>query len=161
MLDPSYHPFVVAFEDEFWAVPTTFQIEAGDLLPSAFGERPEDWVSLFGDFGEAYKLLAVRQHLDEWKTLISSCSPEFNMGKKRWLVLTTREASHTWEDEADAHLDNHVLIDLSQSNRGYFDRERWKNDSLERGRGTLLAPYDNFEIRQPTHNGTYLIYRQK
>ena len=161
MLDPNYRPFIVAFDDEFWAVPTTFQIEAGDVPAIVFGERPQDWVSLLGDFKEAYKLLALRQHLDEWKTLIDPCSPEFKMGKKRWLVLTTEEADHAWEDKAEAHLEQSVLIDLKQSDRGYFDKEGWKNDNLERGRGTLLAPYDNYEIRQATHNGTYLIYRQK
>lgn len=80
---------------------------------------------------------------------------EFRIDSEEYLVVTDSEADNLWEAHLDACLDGYVLHGLSESNRIYFNRDLWKRDAREDGRGQHLNRYDGTEHE----NRNMLIYQ--
>lgn len=79
------------------------------------------------------------------------------------MVLTDSEADEKWDEALQSYLDDCVLPELPESQRTYFDEERWKEDAKVDGRGHSLNRHDGSEdevtIDCEEGETTFYIYR--
>ena len=76
-----------------------------------------------------------------------------------YLVLTDSEADQAQDDSFESYLDDCVLPDLPEQAQKYFDRDAWKEDAKQDGRGHAISGYDG-EEREVMAEGEWLyIYR--
>lgn len=151
-----------AFETGYYAVPVGVVAPEDDCHVSSDDEcqLPGGMVFLHEDFDEAYRILAVRMHRDEWEydTSVYDRDHTVKLGNKEWRVLTDSEADTAWDESLDSYIDD--CMEIPEQVKPYFDREKFKDDAKHDGRGHSLNSYDGEEIEVQTDNGTYYLYRQ-
>lgn len=76
-----------------------------------------------------------------------------------YLVLTDEEADKRWDEDLDNYIDDCILPEVHETARKYFDRETWKSDAREDGRGHSLNRYDGAEWSETVNGTEYYIYR--
>ena len=69
----------------------------------------------------------------------------FEASGSEFLVLTDEEADDIWDEQLDNYLDDCVLGELSGISQQYFDKEAWKKDARQDGRGHSVGSYDGGE----------------
>jgi hypothetical protein len=76
-----------------------------------------------------------------------------------YLVLTDTEADKAQDEALESLLDDTGCVPGSDS--PYFDRERWKTDARQDGRGHIISGYDGEEREEtdPATGETFYIYR--
>lgn len=100
------------------------------------------------------------QDLDDYLSQASSTDAEktiFEIDGEEYKVLTDDEAEAEWDEYLDDYIDNY--IEIPEHVLPYFDRESWKDDARQDGRGHSLATYDGNENEETVCNTTYYIYR--
>ena len=61
--------------------------------------------------------------------------------------------------ELENYIDEIVLPDLPERYRRFFDREAFKDDAKQYGRGNSLSGYDGHENEETVGGETFYIYR--
>lgn len=83
---------------------------------------------------------------------------EYAFDRRDWLVLTDEEADERCRQYAEDALED-VLYNVDKSLRYYFDEDRYIEDYLESGRGSILAWHDGREYEETVNGTTYYLYR--
>ena len=78
---------------------------------------------------------------------------------KDWLVLTDDEADKLAKEYAESYVDD-AISEIPDHLQRYFDSELFISDTLNEGRGHLLAYYDECEREQTIRGTTYYLYRR-
>lgn len=69
--------------------------------------------------------------------------------RREYAVMDEEEADRAWDASLDSHLDDAGVMDAIPENlRQYFDRNAWKEDAKNDGRGHSLSGYDGEEHEQ-------------
>lgn len=77
-----------------------------------------------------------------------------------YLVLTDDEAEERYEEYLENYINECIINKMPDQYTGYFDREAWKKDARENGRGNALNFYNGTECEQNVDGEMYYIYRQ-
>jgi len=80
----------------------------------------------------------------------------FTVDDEEYLVLTDSEADEMWNDSIEEYIEDHILPELPEKFRQYFDSEKFKRDCTHDGRGHTLSSYDGNEHEL---QGGYFAYR--
>lgn len=104
------------------------------------------------DLDEA--VLALMQHTGDYYS-----DAERAINNSNWYVLTDDEADERCIQYAEEVLDS-LFYDMDKSLRYYFDEDRYIEDYLESGRGTILSGSNGEEHEETINGTTYFIYRQ-
>lgn len=107
------------------------------------------------------KIKALAQHLGCKKSEITQSSYDENLfeyGSEEYLVVTDEEADELWEGDLENYIDE--CMEIPEHIKPYFDRESWKSDARQYGRGHSLGRYDGVENYEEVKGETYYIYRQ-
>lgn len=83
----------------------------------------------------------------------------FKEGSHEYRVLTDTEADKALEEALDSILDDVILPDLDEALHCYFDRDAWKRDAQDDGRGHHLNHYNGVEDEVQVNGGWYYLYR--
>lgn len=179
-----YHTFVKFCNpdndiDGFYAIPYTFinfdPLKGEVILPHEMEEDeddegnvteiegdailPDGFVYLDDDEDVAYRKLALYLHLDDFSGGIKDEGNNlFRDGKREYLVLTDDEADEMWDERLENYIDD--CMEIPESLKYYFDRDKWKRDARIDGRGPALSSYNGDEYDIDTEEGTFYIYRQ-
>lgn len=104
------------------------------------------------DLDEA--VLALMQHTGDYYS-----DAERAIDNSEWLVLTDDEADKQARDYANRYVED-ALMDIPKHLQYYFDDDRYIEDCLNDGRGSILAGYDGNEYEETINGTIYYIYRQ-
>jgi len=111
------------------------------------------------------KIVALGNHLE-----ISPCEAKENISVstyddciyeyagQEYLVCTDDEADEKQDEELENYIDE--CLEIPDNIERYFDREAWKSDARNDGRGHCLNRYDGCEDSEEVNGETYYIYRQ-
>jgi len=83
----------------------------------------------------------------------------YSEGSREYLILTDSEADNEEDDWLENDIDELILPHLPEQWQSYFDREAWKKDARQYGRGNTLASYDGHEHEETVDGETFYIYR--
>lgn len=114
------------------------------------------------DFDNPTKVRALAAYLDVHFSTITEDGNDYTAQGITYQVLTDSEANDAWDEELENYLDEVVLPELPENARQYFDRERWKEDAQDDGRGHALGRYDGEEIdlQDPETEEYFYAYRE-
>jgi len=84
----------------------------------------------------------------------------YSYGGREYLVCTDAEADDEHDADLDNYIDDCVLPELNKQYEKYFDRDAFKQDAQQDGRGHSLGRYDGNEIEQRVGKTDYYLYRQ-
>jgi hypothetical protein len=84
----------------------------------------------------------------------------WNVQGQSYLAGNDNKMDNEWDDALDNYLDECVLPDLPDTAQRYFDKDSWKNDAKNDGRGHSLNRYDGGEDEEEVLGETIYIYRQ-
>ena len=90
---------------------------------------------------------------------IQEIDEEVEYENAEYLVLTDDEADQRWDEDLENYIDDCILYQLPEQYRQYFDRESWKDDARNDGRGNSLNRYNGNEDYEDVNGTTYYIYR--
>lgn len=100
------------------------------------------------------RILALMQHTGDYYS-----DAERAIDNSDWYVLTDDEADKRCRQYAEDSL-NDALYDIDKSLRYYFDEDRYIEDYIESGRGSILSGYNGDEHEETVNGTTYYLYRQ-
>jgi len=81
----------------------------------------------------------------------------YDTQQSSWMVVTDAEADKLWDEDLENTIDE--CLDLNDTTKRYFDREKFKADCRIDGRGHSLGRYDGNENWVDLDGQTYYLYR--
>lgn len=139
--------------------------ETCDLIEEAEEEEKTKNPDISWNDIEDDKIIALGKHLEispcEAKEDISVSTYDdcvYEYAGQEYLVCTDEEADEKQDEELENYIDE--CLEIPDNIERYFDREAWKSDARNDGRGHCLNPYDGCEDSEEVNGETYYIYRQ-
>lgn len=134
----------------------------------------DDWDDIYDEDGclldclgnlDDEKIIALGIHLDITPTEANEDIEQsddddcvYSYSGIEYLVCTDEEADEKWDEDLDDYI-NHCS-EIPDHLKNYFDREAWKIDAEQDGRGHFLSRYDGVENNEEVNDITYYIYKQ-
>jgi len=118
------------------------------------------------DFDEPEKVRALAAWADVHFSIITEDTSHdqhnYTVEGITYQVLTDDEADEAQDQDFDSYLEECVFPDLPKNMVQYFDRDAWKEDAKQDGRGHSLGRYDGEEneITDPESGTMFFAYRQ-
>jgi len=138
-------------------------IEDWDNIYDKDGNLREELVNL-----EDEKIIALGQFLDITPTEADedirkndnsySNDCEYLYSGILYLVCTDEEADELWDEDLENYIDD--CLEIPENVKPYFDKEKWKEDARQDGRGHSLGRYDGCEEEELVNGTYYYIYKQ-
>lgn len=95
------------------------------------------------------KTIALAKHLEIHPEEVGYPSwsiENYHVSNQGYLVLTDEEADKREDNYLENYIDECIFSRIKDGTaKRYFDRESWKRDTKQNGRGASLAPYDGEE----------------
>lgn len=111
----------------------------------SWADRAE-WLETADD-DERPRIIALAQHLGvDVEEIDCIRGSTFKTGREEYLVITDEEGDELWDEQLENYIDE--CLEIPDSVKPYFDREKWKADARNDGRGHSLAGYDGEEHSQ-------------
>lgn len=149
------------FEDELNDLLDEIEIEEGDKK-----EREVEGgdIDLFDDFNQSECALALalmlELNINEIEDIVEERNNRWCVQGVDYLAGTDEEMDYVWDEYLENYIDECILYELPEPYRMYFDRESWKDDARNDGRGHSLNSYDGGELEQKINENWYYAYRQ-
>lgn len=105
---------------------------------------------------ETLRIQALAQHLGVDNDDLNVCSYDdqvIEYGNEEYLVVTDEEADDLWDAELEMYLDE--CLEIPENIKPYFDREAWKSDARQDGRGHSLSGYDGEEHEETVYHDDF------
>ena len=99
------------------------------------------------------KILALMEHTGEE---YYECETHLDLDNYR--VYTDKEANDALDEALDEYCEEHILSQIPDYLRQYFDDEEWKDDNSS-DRGHYLGQSDGDEHEETINGNTYYIYK--
>ncbi len=111
------------------------------------------------------KLRAIEAHLniklDGEKYAFDGKYLKINGYGYEYLILSDDEANFMQNERLDDYIYDHVLAEMQDEHKCYFDSDSFKRDCLTDGRGHAISDYDSKEIAVIVDNIDLFIYRTR
>lgn len=146
--DIEYRRAAYLIDCDYWAIPVDADtVQGAPVIPSA-GGLPDTWVNLGFDADDAWRILALRHHLDEWHKPV--LNKQLYLGRlfidgKHWWVLDSAGLVDALRESIE---EQEHRIKVPDEIADFVDWPAWRARQAEVPVGERLARFDNLHHQQ-------------